>query len=122
MHAAIAPAFRAARQGHRAILCTRNPVVARDWLEHARTVPAVDRVTYTNGMQSITFRHGGAILIRTAQGMRGHTADLVVLDELSHLEQARHVIAASRHGQVVDLNGRRLAARAELPSSAAPRP
>lgn len=122
MHAAIDHAFRAARQGDRVILCTRNPVIARDWLEHARTVPAVDRVTYTNGMQSITFKHGGAILIRTAQGMRGHTADLVVLDELSHLDQARHVTAPSRHGHVIDLNGQPLATRADLTSSAAPRP
>lgn len=112
MHAATSRAFHAAAQGQRVILCTRNPVIARDWLEHARTVPAVERVTYTNGMQSITFKHGGTILIRTAQGMRGHSADLVILDELSHLDQARQVTMPSRRGQVIDLNGHTLATRA----------
>lgn len=114
MHPAIAHVLRAARHGDRVILCTRNPTLIRDCLEHARSEPDVTRITYSTGMQCITLEHGGRILIRTAQGMRGSTADLVILDELSGLEQARHVTAPSRRGHVIDLNGRTLAIGATI--------
>lgn len=108
MHAALPHAIHAATRGQRVILCTRNPVIARDWIEHARNLRSI-RIVYSAGMQAIHFQHGGVILIRTPQATRGHTADLVILDEVSALNVALPAIQTSRHGLVIDLNGQRLA-------------
>lgn len=59
MHAALPHAIHAATRGQRVILCTRNPVIARDWIEHARNLRSI-RIVYSAGMQAIHFQHGGA--------------------------------------------------------------
>lgn len=39
----------------------------------------VDRVTRTNGRQSVEYKTGGAVVVRRSDGVRGMSADVIVL-------------------------------------------
>jgi hypothetical protein len=95
-----------ANVGRRIIIASTHQRAARDAAEVVhQVVPDLDW-RRTNSHAELRLPSGGAILFLTRRQMRGHSADIVVVEDdhdLGHeyLHELRAVIHTSGHGEIV---------------------
>lgn len=97
--------------GKRIIVLTATMLASRVALEDVATLaPVGATVRRANGMEGVTYPGGGSVTIRSyRQGARGHSADVIYLDEGVDAElrdpaawdSLRASVATSPHGEII---------------------